>query len=103
MWQPIETAPKTQARNRAVLVYVPGCEEDDERVMVARFWGRWSTVEDGADIEPTHWMPLPDPPDDASEEKFKAVFQQYVRAAASQGPLVNYGARYLKRPKDFPV
>jgi hypothetical protein len=62
MWQPIETAPTSEARNGAVLVYVPGVEDEDERVIVARHWGVWTTVEEGSDIEPTHWMPLPEPP-----------------------------------------
>lgn len=62
-WRPIETAPTREARNTAVLVYVPTVEDADERVTVARFWGAWLTVEGGRDIEPTHWMPFPEPPE----------------------------------------
>ena len=69
MWQPIETAPKDR---KPVLVYLP----DDEKITSAYFeyWenypaaSRWSLcavgcrAEDG-DCYPSHWMPLPEPPE----------------------------------------
>lgn len=71
MWHPIETAPKD---GTPVLVFSPGPSGDPTNVIVAKFdtWGDaawWSFCESVlADIagqiepEPTHWMPLPEPP-----------------------------------------
>lgn len=75
-WQPIETASKD---GEAVLLYKP-----DERMvgeyMLAGYWGSWpgqadswiacdgkplgyfSKVIEKAQGYPTHWMPLPEPP-----------------------------------------
>jgi hypothetical protein len=67
-WQPIETAPKD---NSAVLVYVP---MRSVKFMATAFWdtvaGEWRVAWTGLhnkpsvikDPEPTHWMPLPEPP-----------------------------------------
>lgn len=71
-WQPIETIPhKTN-----VLVYRPGQRGD---IDVAQYWpaedggdAHWWTAggpnagSDYTDDETTHWMPLPEPPKDAS-------------------------------------
>ena len=76
-WQPIETAPKD---GKAVLLYKP-----DERMVgeytIAGYWGEWpghedgwiacdgkpqgyySNVAGGRQGYPTHWMPLPPPPE----------------------------------------
>jgi hypothetical protein len=56
-WEPIETAPK----DRTVLVY-------DEGAVFVSFWfevrGGW--WDNGiVDPPPTHWMPLPEPPEGA--------------------------------------
>lgn len=69
-WQPIRTAPK----NQYVLVYCPDAEES-LRVLIAgllEFEGDpdgpdWyeqnpDTRPDPLDVEPTHWMTLPDHP-----------------------------------------
>lgn len=59
-WQPIETAPK----DREFLAAVPGPRGNGYLLIVgkvndggllASIPGRWS-------YEPTHWMPLPEPP-----------------------------------------
>lgn len=54
-WRDIETAPKDGTR---VLVF-------DGVVVIARFWGGAFRVGDlpGSDCYPTHWMPLPPPPE----------------------------------------
>lgn len=71
-WQPIETAPEDQS----VLIYIPNAEHYGEGVYRAL---RKETVKKGVfiwmttglrhgsdllrrDYQPTHWMPLPDPP-----------------------------------------
>ncbi len=62
MWQPIETAPRD---NTAFLAYVGNAMN----TMVVISWGPYSQTESGwigwpfADGEPTHWMPLPPPPE----------------------------------------
>ena len=55
-WQPIETAPKDGTR---VIVL-----EGDGDVSLADFYdGRWFySVAHDEMFDPTHWMPLPDPP-----------------------------------------
>lgn len=64
-WQPIETAPKD---GTPVLVHAPGgCTQWKlhTTLWICRWDGRW--VEAGGEeyttCEPTHWMPLPPPPD----------------------------------------
>lgn len=76
-WQDIETAPKD---GTAVLVYATRDGwTDGARIVCARFGGlgpRWSIYgcgpigrsEQWLDVcNPTHWMPLPPPPQDASQ------------------------------------
>jgi hypothetical protein len=60
-WQPIETAPEKKAvlTNQGTGIYSGQwyiCEANG-RVPACADWG----VE-VSEIEPTHWMPLPDPP-----------------------------------------
>lgn len=70
-WQPIETAPK----ERSILAFemvprtwaFPAQYKDLPNVFVAHWWDgdklnqpRWNG---GLTGQPTHWMPLPDPPD----------------------------------------
>jgi hypothetical protein len=61
-WRPIETAPK----DKDVLVYQPS-----ENIVISAFWQEdgyfhgwmnWSCRSDGWQLAPTHWMPLPEPP-----------------------------------------
>lgn len=81
-WQPIATAPKDES---FVLLYVPHQQLETGPVVMGMHWrdeqrddagkfkkGRWYHVGNGwlgveADLrpawcEPTHWMPLPAPP-----------------------------------------
>ena len=56
-WQPIATAPKDKIR---ILVY----EKHYSDISIA-YWaseGYWLCLVEGQKIEPTHWMPLPEPP-----------------------------------------
>ena len=59
-WQPIETAPKCV---RVLVALMPrgellfGCCVMDEGENYI-----WTDDETGQFIKPTHWMPLPDPP-----------------------------------------
>lgn len=66
MWQPIETAPTS--KEIRILAYVPDHKRLYEKVVILeRSWdgGDW-TYYAGDDtvshVEPTHWMPLPDAP-----------------------------------------
>ena len=76
MWQPIETAPKD---GRWLLVYCPdgsNSYNDDPPLFVttAFFDSEWRGgvwyhhYDDGVGhyLQPTHWMPLPEAPDDRS-------------------------------------
>jgi hypothetical protein len=72
-WLPIETAPKDGS---AVLGYFPGYDGVSfaRRDVIAMYWsgwggGIWDCASSGHHIHqsPTHWMPLPSPPD--SKEK----------------------------------
>lgn len=57
-WQPIASAPKD---GREILIGWT----DSSRIFIAIFEiGRWRDAEDGEafPFEPTHWMPLPEPP-----------------------------------------
>lgn len=64
-WQPIETAPKD---GTDILVNAP---QVDSGVTIAFFKdGYWRLTYDGARFgvhvsDPTHWMPLPEPPKDS--------------------------------------
>ncbi|CAB4199921.1 Domain of unknown function DUF551 [uncultured Caudovirales phage] len=66
-WQPIETAPRDGTR---VLIGWAGCYPSRNHVRIARFAvpvgykNRGWTDDDneGRCITPTHWMPLPKPP-----------------------------------------
>lgn len=64
-WQPIETAPKDGRRIRG---------QDADGRLHETFWGKtshvplygWNYGDDVEDLnlwEPTHWMPLPEPPE----------------------------------------
>jgi len=62
-WQPIETAPRDGTRfwafqaSKEAEQYICWWKEDFAH------WEGWQTVWDD-EPEPTHWMPLPDPPAD---------------------------------------
>jgi len=69
-WQPIETAPT----NTSVLIFIPNAEHYGEGIyrglQVDMRTGRHWTVSGlhmgrdcGTTWQPTHWMPLPDPPE----------------------------------------
>lgn len=69
-WQPIETAPKDGTR---VLAYWPDCYGNNAACQVESWfgpWGKgnakmtWQSAFEWADghNDPTHWMPLPEPP-----------------------------------------
>lgn len=57
-WMPIPTAPKDGS---SVLLYDPRLF--DEKRIVGLWWeGRW-LVDKGLELNPTHWMRLPEPPE----------------------------------------
>jgi hypothetical protein len=62
-WRKIETAPRP---HQGILILF--CPEDDTRGSVtAGYWtehGWFGWHEDYLDFQPTHWMPLPEPPED---------------------------------------
>jgi hypothetical protein len=61
-WQPIETAPKDRT---GVLVYRPKMRGSD-RIQI-RVPSDWCGPTCCPHAEPTHWMPLPEPPPRAKE------------------------------------
>lgn len=78
-WQPIETAPKD---GTAILAFFPGRRGYVARQDVATIhwveWGGgcWNNTSSGHSImvdEPTHWMPLPEPP---SADALKAELEK---------------------------
>lgn len=55
-WRPIETAPKD---GRLLLM----CRESGFCAFIGHFeYGAWMEGETGILRDPTHWMPLPEPP-----------------------------------------
>lgn len=67
-WQPIATAPRDGTRVLLGPAF-PGPPIDE--AVVVGYWDRdeaheggqcWRDVEVSERLEPTHWMPLPDPP-----------------------------------------
>lgn len=62
-WQPIETAPRDGTR---VLGYELNDPTDTCPYAVMRFRGEYGWVNAGwTGLEPTHWMPLPPPPEES--------------------------------------
>lgn len=62
-WRTIETAPKT---TRSILVW---CPERKNQYMVSwdsRYEGEWKTFGGYTSLteQPTHWRPLPEPPNE---------------------------------------
>lgn len=57
-WQPIESAPKT---SKTILVY---CNERKNTYAVTWWNERWEYTGTSCELNqnPTHWMPLPEPP-----------------------------------------
>lgn len=61
-WQPIETAPKD---GRFVLIAFDCPNPEYKAVCVARIrkgWSTWDSFPGDYTKHPTHWMPLPPPP-----------------------------------------
>lgn len=70
-WQPIETAPRDgteillfQAIQYGVMMRVGNWDERGEHIDTGKRVAGWTEADDGyiGCIEPTHWMPLPEPP-----------------------------------------
>jgi hypothetical protein len=63
-WQPIETAPKD---GTPLLFTWYGGPDQDVLPVTSGFWSRvaeyWYSEISGARCKPTHWMPLPPPPE----------------------------------------
>lgn len=75
-WRPIETAPKDGTRFRARRIAAEIVNGSRQRTRRITWWGKASHVplygwchgqhwEDVTLWEPTHWVPLPDPPEDS--------------------------------------
>lgn len=70
MWQPIETAPKTDAATMIAVPILGYCPDESTTDKVRVIWwepklggGMWYDDRDIQDVvKPTHWMPLPGPP-----------------------------------------
>lgn len=78
-WQPIETAPKSDDICKPIKVLVYGIRDgelsgwDDEPTVWKAYWCDGSWYVSGGDYyaawvrSPTHWMPLPEPPNVSRE------------------------------------
>lgn len=68
-WRPIETAPK----DGTPMLFCWWQDGQDTLPVVAGFWSRlserWCNDQDGGKVRPTHWMPLPKPPQAATSEQ----------------------------------
>jgi hypothetical protein len=60
-WQPIETAPKDGSSILAIWRWGDNPDNGAETHMVVRWCGWWD-AQGFTQPEPTHWMPLPEPP-----------------------------------------
>lgn len=60
-WQPMETAPKD---GRRVLCWNPNWQAPESGCLYGMSWAANGLAADkgGWKYQPTHWMPLPDPP-----------------------------------------
>jgi len=58
-WQPIDTAPRD---GREILVYYPEVKEI-EKVYWEKKNSRFETMRSVIELNPTHWQPLPTPPE----------------------------------------
>ena len=65
-WQPIETAPKDGTR---VILGNPNNPYGEWPFMGEFDAGKWRIHIDGQTIDPTHWMPLPEPPPTVEREE----------------------------------
>lgn len=100
-WQPIETAPKGAKQHSVLLAcansYVPiycgryriGSLGEPQHMLI-----EWRCDSSGRFANPTHWMPLPPPPDPQAEAK-----QHAARMAAAQGKRARKAAKRLKYRK----
>ena len=77
-WQPIETAPKVE--DQWVLLFGPDGVDVGEYNKYCKNWQRVRTAEydnDGCDITPpTHWMPLPTPPNNTPHPTHSETAQE---------------------------
>lgn len=60
MWQPIETAPKDGGTTYLIL----RCARPRHTCIGTFFAGKWKPIHSDEEVLPTHWMPLPAPPED---------------------------------------
>ena len=69
-WQPIETAPEDIMHSAdPVLLWSP---DTHTCVVYGRYWtqtGQWEEDHMSTPLHPTHWRPLPAPPQEASDER----------------------------------
>jgi hypothetical protein len=67
-WRPIESAPRDGREHTRTNVLVYHSQSKMTAVAYCNHYGEWRHI-DGAEIHaPTHWMPLPTPPKEASNE-----------------------------------
>jgi hypothetical protein len=63
-WMPIETAPEGQEQVMVACLFKDGSAQLHVAARWGHGWGTWGlhSYQPIVDPEPSHWMPLPDPP-----------------------------------------
>ena len=77
-WEPISTAPKDGTEILAAVadISAPNGTRIEIILWDLNFWWRWRTVKLKEPASPTHWMPLPAPPDAALSRLREATHEE---------------------------
>ena len=63
-WKPIETAPKD---GTSILAWGDNWSEPEKCIYVNERWYIVNVLDDMGLVNPTHWIPLPEPPEETEK------------------------------------